>query len=159
MSVTEKAKQNDWHERLASAREILQPSEVELHRVPNWLRRRMLKVYGCRDGDTSGFGVLQNAVAVHFGDNFWLDHWGTTDGGRVFASEPYQVNAITVALLDSFAKRLEISWCIEANSWWNPGSTIRLSFFKREEGEDAEAEAIEQVDVGEVDESKLLATT
>ena len=137
MSTTlERQREADWRERLDRAREILQPTEVNLHHVPNWFRRRLLRVFGCRDRSTRGFDVLQHAATVHFGfPANWLDNWGSTDGSRVFVSEPYQVSPRVVALLDSFAKRLGIKWHIDANSWWNPGSTIRLALYESQETE------------------------
>ena len=133
-TTLEKQRENEWRRRLDSAREILQPTTVNLCHVPNWLRLRLLKEFGCRDRSTSGFDVLQHASNIHFCfPSDWLDHWGSTEGGRVFVSEPYQVMPRVVALLDSFAKRLGIVWHIDANSWWNPGSTIRLAFYEHEE--------------------------
>ena len=118
-------------ERFRQLRKLLKPTEVRLHHVPNWFRRRLLKVFGCSHGYTGGWFVLDHARKQHFGDNArWLDHWGSTKyrSGTAFVSEPYQVSPETVALLDSFAKRIGVDWHLSANSWWYPGWTIRILF-------------------------------
>ena len=122
------------------ARELLKPSEVRLHHVPNWFRLRMLKAFGCSDGDTTGWDVLHRAVRIHFGDNaHWLDHFGSTKyaGSVAFASEPYEM-AVTpdaVARLDAFTEKLGIKWHLSANSFWYPGWTIRILLYEPGETE------------------------
>ena len=144
MAVTEKAKQADYHHRLMTVRKLLGPSEVRLGDVPAWLQRRLVKAFGNPLKLRGGLAILNHAVEVHFGGgNFWLDHFVTVDDGQVFVAEPFEVEPSTIALLDTFAERLGVGFRISANSWWQPGKTIRLEFFEREEGEDAEDEADE----------------
>lgn len=113
--------------RIAEARRILEPTEVRLHRVPKWLRLLMLQKFGCRNRDTSGGGVLWNAVQTDSCGG-WLDHWGSTMmcGKLCFVSEPYNVTAEKVADVDAFAARLGVQWSLSANSWWYPGHTVRI---------------------------------
>lgn len=142
MSMSERQKQNaDWQERLARLREVLRPTEVRPSHVPQWLRQRLVRAFDCRGRNTSGRAVLHCALYQHFRDEFggsdisWLDHWGSArhPNGVVFVSEPYQVFPRTVALLDSFAKRLGIEWYLSATSWWYPGRTIRIVFYEPKE--------------------------
>ena len=105
MSVTEKQKQADWHDHLAREREILQPTVVELGDVPNWFRRRLMKVFGNARGLRGGEAVLNRAVEAHFENSDWLDHWGSTESGKVFVSEPYELTPKSVALIESFGCR------------------------------------------------------
>lgn len=126
-SAVAAAKQQEFFRR---ARELLKPSEVRLNHVPNWFRLRLLKAFKHPWGNTGGDAILSHAVDVHFRDPYWLDHWGSTDNGKVFVSEPYNLSPENVAELDSFAKKLGVQWYISACSWWFPGQTIRVAFFE-----------------------------
>lgn len=112
------------------ARKLLSPTPVELHKVPNWLRLRILKAYP-GSGNITGHQALCEAV-----DNAeWLDHWGTAqDSGKgVFVSEPYHFNTAAALQLDEFCRRIDCRWTICANSWWLPASTLRIEITPREE--------------------------
>lgn len=122
--------QKQGHYRPEHARELLQPSEVDIAHVPNWFRLRLMKAFKNPWRMTSGQAMLHHAVDVHFKYGDWLDHWGSTEGGKVFVSEPYQLLAGEVAELDSFATKLGVKWYISACSWWYPGQTIRVAFFE-----------------------------
>ena len=116
------------------ARQLLQPSPVELHHVPNWLRRQILRTL--RGGPdrpprycTGGLEAFQHAISVtRTGSAF--DHWGSMldgDGLRVFVSEPY-LSIEGVKAAERFAERFELELSISSNSWWFPGQTTRLIF-------------------------------
>jgi hypothetical protein len=60
-------------------------------------------------------------------DTDWLDHWGSTEGGKVFVSEPYLSPSMVLGA-SRFAEFCGLYFTIEAVSEWNPPSTIRLSF-------------------------------
>jgi hypothetical protein len=109
---------------IREARELLKPTEVNLHHFPNWLRRALLKEFGCRYRDTSSWGVKEQV----FGGACWLDHWGTsTINDRLcFVSEPYNVSMADQIRIDEIAKRIGCRWYLSANSWWFPGWTIRI---------------------------------
>ena len=110
----------------AQVRELLKPTAVRSSHVPDWLRRELLKVYGCPNRDTAGFAVLQHAT----GDALWswLDHWGSTKIGDklCFVSEPYDVSIEELSQIDSLARRIGCPWYLSPNSWWYPGRTIRI---------------------------------
>ncbi len=110
------------------ARLLLKPSPVELHHVPDWFRRALLKAIGCCHGDTSGWGVL-NYARQKFSWT-WLDHFGsTTLGDRIcFVSEPYNVNPAELQQVKDLAEKIGCQWYLCANSWWYPGSTLRIVF-------------------------------
>jgi len=114
-------------EHISAARELFKPSPVRLHHVPDWLRRRMLKAFGSAHRDTSGWGVLNHALRG--GQDFWLDHWGTTtlpNGHRAFVSEPYGFTPEMARGLQEFCKPMGVSYYVSANSWWYPGWTVRI---------------------------------
>jgi len=124
-------------EQIHLRREVMQPTEVRLHHVPDWLRLACLhrlprpNVPGYRDA--SGWGVVNDCIRPAG----WLDHWGSTRlGDRVcFVSEPYSVSAQNVRDIEELASLLDCDWWLSSNSWWNPGSTIRIAFAeKRTEG-------------------------
>lgn len=124
---------------IESARAVLNPSPVDAHHVPDWLRRRAMKRFGCNRGDTTGWGVLFHAVRqvdpTGKATCAWLDHWGVTPwhGKTALAAEPYSLSADDVASIDRFARELGIEWRLSSNSWWFPGRTIRVLFFEAEQ--------------------------
>ena len=124
---------NDTEQRIRAARQLLKPSEVRLHHVPNWFRRALLKAYGCPRHDTSGHAVLYHAAS---NDRDWLDHWGSTqiDGKAAFVSEPYGLSAESMAAAAELATKAGCRFYVSPNAWWYPGATIRLVFEQRTEG-------------------------
>jgi hypothetical protein len=125
MSTVARTQSADQTERLIlAARELLKPTEVRLHHCPDWLRKVLLKVYGCRHRDTSAWGVMQHA----FADAHWLDHWGSSRIGEklCFVSEPYHVDVASQIQIKAIADRIGCNWYLSANSWWYPSQTIRI---------------------------------
>lgn len=124
---------------IEAARELLKPSPVRHHHVPDWLRRRCLKRFGTGgNGDTSGWHVIHHAVeqVVDGRSRHWLDHFGSTTIGdrRAFAIEPYNLTRPCLADVFRLGDELGLDVEIDANSWWYPGRTIRVLFFEPTEG-------------------------
>lgn len=122
---------------IAEARALLRPSPVRPHHVPRWLATRLRSLRGryCdRQRGYSASAVLCEVVTATGGG--WLDHWGsTTTGDRpCFVSEPYRFTAQDAASLDQIAESTGLRWYLSANSWWYPGSTIRVVIFVPEDG-------------------------
>jgi hypothetical protein len=113
-------------EQIENARKLLNPSEVRLNHVPNWLRRRLLKKIGTEYGLTDGGSVIRYAMDRL---KITFDHWGSTDfyGTPAFVSEPY-ASAEDVADAVRFAEAVDLELRILPNSWWYPGQTLRLLF-------------------------------
>ena len=116
---------------IADARAVLRPSEVKLHRVPGWLRLRLLKAFGCRDHDTSGCGVLQHAMKHLAGNGWldgWMDHWGSSTIGdrRVFVAEPYTLTLAEHGAIERLCAAIDCECWLSSNSWWYPGHTLRI---------------------------------
>ena len=120
---------------IEQARKLLKPAPVRLHHVPNWLRLRILKAFGCRNGWTNGEDVLQRAVR-QTSTSLWLDHWGSAElkGKRVFISEPYNVTKQTIADIGAFCEPMGLEFYISANSWWLSGWTVRIVTYEPEGG-------------------------
>ena len=131
MNATEKQRQH-----IEAARKLLKPTPVRLRHVPNWLRLRMLKAFGCSNRDTAGWAVLNHATG---GINpSWLDHWGSTvlpSGQRAFVSEPYNFGAETARAVQAFCEPAGLRWHVDANSEWYPGWTVRIEITEPTEGE------------------------
>lgn len=113
--------QRQQERHIAACRELLQPIPVRPSHVPGWLARRIrqrLGIRGCADA------LLHRALALA---GFTVDHWGSIDGGQRFVSEPYpEPNDLAGA--ERFAALLGLRLKIDANSWWYPGFTLRLTF-------------------------------
>ena len=112
--------------RILAFREMFRPSPVRLQHVPDWLRRRILKAHGCRDGMTDGWSVLHNAAGPM---PRWLDHFGSTtlpNGKRAFVSEPYGFTHEMATELQAFCEPMGLRYHVSANAWWNPPSTVRI---------------------------------
>jgi len=105
-------------------------SPVELGRVPDWLRRRMLKVFGPTDcGYTDGHSLFAY-WARKCKSLPWIDHWGTTviDGQKILVSEPYLRRSCDFSDVAEFAESLGCELVIDETSYWYPGKTLRLAF-------------------------------
>lgn len=116
-----------YERRIEEFRKLMRPTPVRLHHEPRWLTslvRKRLKACGrsCRAGWS-----IWNMVTAAGIDTDWLDHWGSTDGGKAFVSEPY-LNPSMVFNASVFAEWCGLYLRISAVSEWNPPSTIRLEF-------------------------------
>lgn len=136
ISTTQNEVARKVEERIEAARELLKPSPVDLHKVPNWLRRRMLAAFGCHYGNTSGSAVLHHAMR-QLAEDHWLDHWGATTWGNhpAFVAEPYQLWTRDLQSIEQFADRCGIAWHVTPNSWWYPGWTLRVLFYERNDSQ------------------------
>ena len=120
------------NQRIDELRAIMKPSPVRLHHVPDWFRLVLLRHVGCRWGNTQGCAVLSHAQAAL--GLTWMDHWGSTPfrDTVAFVSEPYQLSRNEVESIDDLAKLIGCHWHICPNSWWYPGSTLRVLMFQEE---------------------------
>lgn len=132
MSDTTNRPVSEHAQRREAVRAILKPSPVRLHHIPNWLRLRMIRAFGCPGRDTAAWPVLWHAVGER---RRWLDHFGSTlsHGRQVFVSEPYGFSAESAADLEAFCRPMGVKWSVDSNSEWNPGSTVRVSIEEPEE--------------------------
>lgn len=121
---------------IATARWLLRPAPVRLHHVPNWLRRRILRTLGCRDGLTKGPNVLMHAVSrtTKPSASSWLDHWGSSrqNDVTVFVTEPYSVTEGCLQAVGAFCRVLHLEWYVSSNTWWFPGRTVRIVIYEPE---------------------------
>ena len=119
------------------ARELLKPSPVRLHHVPGWLtkriKQRLGRLPGCHYADDRLREVASMAAGSVMCDS-WLDHWGSTThrGRKAFVTEPYADRSHIEAAL-RFADLLGLQVEFAANSWWYPGSTLRIAFYLPDE--------------------------
>ena len=91
-----------------AARAILRPSPVAIGRAPRWWHPSLLPTFPR-----------------------WADHWGTTklaDGRLAFVCYPYSLSAEEHAECERVALLMGAHFWVTSNSWWFPGSTIRLVF-------------------------------
>ncbi len=113
------------------ARALLKPTPVELHKVPSWLRRKLLATFGWENRHLrGGVDVLERAVKLHCDNRKWLAHYGGTfiDGHEAFVSEPFGLTPEGLKSIQQFAAQLGLRWHVDGNSWWHPGRTIRITF-------------------------------
>lgn len=117
------------------------PTPVRLYHVPNWFLRA-IREYFREVKHRPAFGGLTSELALpsmssRLGDDgHWLDHWGSTviDGREAFVSEPYaefsQRKQRAVTRKWAEALRLKHEWRPQKESWWFPGSTYRVVFWR-----------------------------
>lgn len=128
---------------ILDARKVLEPGEVKLHVIPIWLSKRITayRRLNCLAPTSSRVWALQDAIleiarAAGLEPDFrWLDHWGVSDSGpyscchgknKCFVAEPYGFSTRTALWLDAIADALDLTWHISSNTYWFPGSTIRI---------------------------------
>lgn len=130
MTTTEASKQEQTIEK---ARLILKPSPVRLHHMPRWFIAGVRRSHG-RLLYNSAITTLENGPYCR--TTHWLDHWGSTDyhGKQCFVSEPYNLSAEAIKAISDFCRDAGFCWEILSNSWWYPGSTLRLLIYRREDG-------------------------
>lgn len=115
-----------------AARGILKPDQVDLHKVPRWLRRRIREKFPkIKTGYIAAFVDFLRENKLPY---YWLDHWGVSvvQGERIFVSEPYE-NPDKIEEFFSFAKMLDLEYNINPNSWHFPGRTLRLELYPPED--------------------------
>ena len=118
-------------ETINAVRRLIQVKEPVLHRIPSWLTKR-LRAFGRRQhvGGYSAEMIMQSYMPCSM---HWLDHWGTLKPGcccsdaAAFVSEPYGLTDKDAKEVTRFCEALGgLSWHVEADSWWYPGSTVRI---------------------------------
>ena len=123
---------NKGIDRIKLAREVLKPSRVRLHRSPFWFRQALREALWSPNRPIGRHGeVLIHQVLGPLG---WLDHWGLSkldSGTEVFVSEPYSVDENEILSIAAVASAIDCRWWLSANSWWNPGATIRIVFAEK----------------------------
>lgn len=105
-------------------------SPVERQKIPKWLGKRLLDVFGpTPTGSKDPYWLLTYWFQDHCGSEFWMDHYGTTliDGQEVLVGEPYGSVDDDHSCLTSFAELLDCDLVVSATSYWYPGKTIRLA--------------------------------
>ena len=131
-TTIQKRKQHPVEILIDQARELLRPSPVELHVLPSWLAKRIRARFGHTPGCCNSLCRLQRvALIAGRGNDAWFDHWGVAvvDGRPGFISEPY-ANCADVKAALRFAELLDLEVDFQANSWWYPGQTLRIVFFR-----------------------------
>lgn len=118
--------------RIEAIRAITKPSPVRLHHEPRWLlklARDRLRAMKRHIPSGSKLWMLCHTLGI---DPHFMDHWGTTDNGETFVCEPYLSHRDLIAAI-AFADMLRLDLDVSAVSEWNPPSTIRLSFTRKQE--------------------------
>jgi hypothetical protein len=118
------------------ARRVLRPIEVALGDRPKWLGPRIAAFRRKHDlGAMSVSMAFENTVGLICPEPYWLDHWGRCRKGSaaccyaigdILVAEPYNFYSATAKSLDIFCKKLDLEWHVSSNSWWYPGSTVRI---------------------------------
>ena len=114
-----------------AARQLLQPSPVDLHHVPGWFRLVLLENYGCQHGPTDGSTLLTTLAQTL--EWRWVDHWGSTSyhGVHAFVSEPYGLRAADLGAIAEMCRACNLEYIVSPNSWWYPSHTIRILIFPK----------------------------
>jgi hypothetical protein len=123
---------------IASVRELLKPTPVRLHHVPQWLNvavSRVAKAQGWKIPANMdhpvrfGWCLDQLGADGCKGLSGSLDHFGSWKAGKRegFCGEPYQLNAREIAAWEAFAELAGLECYVSADSWWYPGWTLRIS--------------------------------
>jgi hypothetical protein len=132
--LNESAKQQAIN--IETARKLLSPTPVRLHHVPKWFAvqaRQLARKIGCRlpyEWTDDSIHALARRFATC--EETWMDHYGSTTihGRMAFVAEPYPVSAETIGKIAELARQLGLECFVSANSWWYPGWTIRIGFWK-----------------------------
>jgi|JI10StandDraft_1071094.scaffolds.fasta_scaffold40661_4 hypothetical protein len=111
--------------------------EVELHKWPRWLPKRIREAArkglfgGCCMKRLTNWELIQRSFGYDdrdFYPTIW-DHWGRC--GDRLVTEPYQKadDPKVIDLCQKYANKLGLQFTIGTESTWNPGSTIRIEFW------------------------------
>ena len=112
------------------------PAPVELDRLPNWLRRKLLKRFGSRLGHNGGRDVFANALwMLNLADGpcgpfpGWTDYFGRSHsrGEEILVCEPWQISGEEFQGAVKFARQANLQLVISSRPSWRPGH-IRLEF-------------------------------
>lgn len=115
-------------------------SEVRHGHVPNWLRRKALKllrppVYRWDTSQHEAYCRIDRFCEANILQSFgFIDHWGSTKlpNGRIgFVTEPYATYEMAEHPAQKLSEQLGIDWFFSKYGWWYPGYTIRIVFHER----------------------------
>lgn len=124
--------------RIKAARELLEPTPVRLHHFPLWMKQAMNRVAKARGFTFTRDSImplgrfeelLHSLMAPEIRHkNARLDHWGSsrTANEESFVSEPYGMTVEAFAAWELFAELAGLKCCLSPNSYWYPGSTMRI---------------------------------
>jgi hypothetical protein len=115
--------------RARELRDVLKPSPVKLHALPGWFRKRVRRRFDLRRVHYS----IEQWLFTDVLTRQWLDHWGQTElpcGRTAFVSEPYLPIDWPLESVSTLAAELGIQSFVTTNSWWYPGSTIRIVLYE-----------------------------
>ena len=119
---------------LDKLRKERKPSVVRIGHAPDWFTKRVSRVFGPEPGmrgPLSHYAAIERVQRVMTTSVTWFDHFGSTrlaDGSVAFVSEPYNTIEAVTPVVTELAKALGCAWYISDNSYWYPGSTIRIVF-------------------------------
>ena len=106
---------------ICNARDLLRPSPVKPG-IPTWVLNVIRKSYDRYD--------LRNPMPTAD----WADHRGTTEyrgDKQAFVCEPYGFGHDWLHEVEDFATKCGCAYAIDPNSWWFPGRTIRIAFYRK----------------------------
>ena len=115
-----------------------QREAIRRNRLPEWLRKRIVRHYDVRTISRSHCaGVVMAWFRGGVGRMF-LDHEGSVrDGDSVnFISEPYGITESGLRDLVEFCDRIGCRFSISAKSTWNPGATILITIYEPVPGDE-----------------------
>lgn len=132
--MTTNAKQADFRRDpvIDELRKTYKPTPVRQHHLPKWFKTKLanwLKAEGYRPG-------REPLYVFSYVTEWSLDHWGSSENGQVFVSEPYRSPttegaAAMLAKNKHIAEILDCDFSELANSYWFPGRTTRYEFRNR----------------------------
>ena len=133
--------------RIEDARKLIGGVEVELHKLPVFLSKRV-NAYRRREGLSPARGcawIILDETFAHIAEKAGIDvsactlvdHWGQSKGGpyvccqkagKCFVTEPYGgMDSRRANWLDVICDTLGLIWHATSDTWWNPGGTIRIT--------------------------------
>lgn len=132
--------------RIEDARKLIGGVEVELHKLPVFLSKR-INAYRRKEELPPARGcawIILDETFVYIGKKAdidvstctLLDHWGQSKGGpyvccrkagKCFVTEPYGVDSDKAHWLDVICDTLGLKWHVSSDTWWNPGGTLRVT--------------------------------
>ena len=115
---------------IEAARELLQPSPVQVGVMPEWFASRLKRAFGTLDPDkrdaiSDRFAARREHVFDHAGQSIIPDRFIDP---ACFVCEPYGLDSATCILISRLCGDLGCYYLIDANSWHYPGKTIRVIF-------------------------------
>jgi hypothetical protein len=117
---------------IAEARKVFDPTPVRLHHRPKWFMQ-LLAAAKRRNPHGPAAGFYEDLRRGSWKLD-WMDHWGSTvllNGTPAFVSEPYGITSETLAEVEAIAEECGCYANVSANSYWYPGSTIRIEIYPK----------------------------